>query len=262
MPDVTVVLPVWDGYVLAYLDETLDSLRAQLPRPRILLVDNCSRVPLPRTSDIDVVRTPRRLSVGAARSQGLAQVDSEFVIFWDADDIMPPRTIATLRQRMSADRQLTLLAATIVEGSSARHHWPRHFTPRLARRPGLFAFVHSISSLVPTVGAMMRTDAARDAGGFADLETGDDWVLGVSLAFRGRVDVVDHVGRIYRQHSDSVWSNRQTTTHLFAHARAVRDRIATDPKAPASFKRLLALIALGQWVVIRVLRPIARVTRT
>ena len=261
MPDVTVVVPVWDEYVVDYLEETLHSLGAQVPRPRIILVDNASHEPLPVMSDVEIVRTARRVSVGAARSHGLAHVRSEFVLFWDADDVMPPGTIARLRDRMSRERQLTLLATKIVDDDLVPHHWPRTFTSRLARHRRLFAFVHCVSSLVPTIGAMMRTDTARDAGGFADLETGDDWVLGVSLAFRGRVDVVDHVGRIYRQHGDSVWSRRQTATHLFTHARAVRERIAADARAPTSIRLLLPLIAAGQWLVIRVVRPIARARR-
>jgi hypothetical protein len=101
----------------------------------------------------------------------------------------------------------------------------------------------------------MRTETVRAAGGFPDAETGDDWVLGASLAFRGRVDVVDHVGRIYRLRVDSVWAGRNAA-HLFAHARAVRERIKADPEVPSTIKWLLPAIAAGQWIVIRLLRPL------
>jgi glycosyltransferase involved in cell wall biosynthesis len=260
MSDVTVVVPVWDEYV-GYLTETLGSLRRQSPEPRIVVVDNCSASQLPSLSGVQVVRTPTRLSVGAARSHGLLQVDTEFVVFWDADDIMPPTTLALLTRQMGADGGLCLLATRIEEGDARRHHWPRRITTCLARYPTLLALANSVSSQVPTIGALMRTAIVRDAGGFPDIETGDDWVLGVSLAFRGRVGVLDHVGRIYRQHGDSVWANRQTPAHLFEHARAVRRQMADDAAVPRSIKRLLPAIAAAQWLVIRGLRPLARRAR-
>ncbi len=186
---------------------------------------------------------------------------SELVVFWDADDVMPPGTLAAMAGRMGADRRLGLVATRIAEGEGRAHHWPRPFTSRLARRSLMFALVNSVSSLVPTVGAMMRTSTVRDAGGFPDLETGDDWVLGVAMTVRGRVDVVEHLGRIYHQHSDSVWANSQTTTHLLEHAAAVRALIMRDPGVPRSVKLALPAIALGQWLVIGVLRPLSRLAR-
>jgi hypothetical protein len=156
---------------------------------------------------------------------------------------------------MRGDPELSLLAARIQEGDARPHHWPRRFTSRLARRRTLLALANCVSSQVPTVGALMRTDTVRALGGFPDADTGDDWALGVSLAFRGRVDVLDHVGRIYLPRHDSVWAGRKVTD-LFDHARAVRERVKADPQVPPMIKRLLPAIAAGQWVVIRVLRPL------
>jgi glycosyltransferase involved in cell wall biosynthesis len=260
MSQVTVVVPVWDAYV-EFLDGTLRSLREQDPPPHLLVVDNCSSAALPAVPEAEVVRSDRRLSVGAARSYGLARVDTPLVVFWDADDLMPPGTLALLSERMLTDPGLSLLATRIEEGGARRHHWPRRFTTWLATYPRLLALTTSISSQMPTVGAMMRTDQVRDAGGFPDLETGDDWVLGVALAFRGRVGVLDHVGRIYHQHDDSVWANRQTPGHLLEHARAVRSALSEDPAVPGPVKCGLPAIALAQWLVIRVVRPVARQAR-
>jgi glycosyltransferase involved in cell wall biosynthesis len=254
MSDLTIVLPVWDLYV-QYLGETLETLRAQMPVPHLVLVDNCSKTPIPTVAEAKLVRAPRRLPLGSARNLGLSQVDTEFVLFWDADDHMPPETAARLVAGMRADPDLSLLAARIFEGDSRPHHWPRRFTTRLARHRTLLALVHCVSGQVPTVGAVMRTETVRAAGGFPDAETGDDWALGVSLAFRGRVDVLDHVGRIYRRRDDSVWAGRNAA-HLFLHARAVRRRVKADPEVPTMIKCLLPLVAAGQWIVIRLLRPL------
>lgn len=259
MSDLTIVLPVWDLYV-HYLDQTLATLRAQMPAPRIVLVDNCSATQVDPIGDEQVVRAPHRLSLGSARNLGLSHVETEFVLFWDADDHMPSRTTGALLAGMRADPGLSLLAARIEEGESRRHHWPRRFTTRLARHQTLLAFVHCISGQVPTVGAIMRTETVLAAGGFPDAETGDDWVLGVSMAFRGRVGVLDHVGRIYRPRDDSVWAGRNPA-HLFAHARAVRERVRADPEVPPMIKRLLPVVVVGQWIVIRLLRPLRLLVR-
>ena len=72
---------------------------------------------------------------------------------------------------------------------------------------GLFALLDCIWSLFPIQGcALMRTDQVRAAGGYADADWGDDWVLAVSLAFRGRVEVHDRLGRRYRDNPGSLWT--------------------------------------------------------
>lgn len=257
----TIVLPVWGSYV-TYLHDTVASLQSQIPQPRVLIVDNASAVPVPSVPGADVVRTPRPLSVGAARSYGLARVATEFVVVWDVDDIMPPGTLTLLTERITHDPNLSLVAALILDGVSGRRlHWPRRGTAPLARFPTAFAFLQCVWSVVPTIGAIMRTDTARDAGGFLDLDTGDDWALGASLALRGRVALIDHIGRVYTQHSDSVWSRRQSQSHLFQHARAVRNHVSVDPAAPKAIKRSLPLIAFLQWTVILLVRPVARFFR-
>lgn len=252
--EVTVVIPVWDAYV-EYLDDALSSVASQAPAPVILLVDNVSRVPLGDRGGAQIIRAPKRISLGQARSLGLAHVETEFVLFWDADDTMPPNTLSLLLARIRADHRLKLVATRIVEDDGRPHPWPRRFTHHLASVPKLFAVLHSINSFVPTIGALMRTAAVRDAGGFPDVQTGDDWVLGVALSFRGRLDVLPQTGRVYRQHGNSVWATRQTRQHLLEHAREVRRWIAADPEAPRYMRRSLPLIATAQWCVISLLRP-------
>ena len=138
------------------------------------------------------------------------------------------------------------------------HHWPRPWTTRLASVPPLFALVHCVSSLFPTVGVLIRTRAARSAGGFADTDAGDDWIFGASLAFRGRVAFIDHATRLYRSHAESVSAQWRGWPHITANARGVRDRVRSDPSVPRGAKALVPLIALLQALVIFGLRPLAR----
>ena len=260
MADITVIVPVWDSYV-AYLPEAVSSLLRQEPVPQLVIVDNCSAMPLPAIGDVRLIRTPVRLSIGAARSYGLRNVDSEFVLFWDADDVMPPETMSSLAAVIHADVAICLVAARIAESATRRHHWPRRMAGALANYPRLFTVLNAVSSQVPTIGALMRTSAVRAAGAFPDMDAADDWVLGVSMCFRGRIRVVDQVGRIYRQHGDSLLAHSQTPEHLFDHSRAVRARIAEDPAAPAYARQLLPAIGFAQWLVIRGLRPVTHRAR-
>jgi glycosyltransferase involved in cell wall biosynthesis len=257
--DVTVVVPVWDGYVVDYLTETLDSLRAQTRRPRVLIVDNASTVPVPTAADTEVIRTPQRLSAGSARNFGLARVRTPFTVFWDADDIMPAGALDALHRAIEGAPDVSLVASWILDGSSGRrHHWPRAATVGLARHRAAFAVLQCVHSQIPSIGAIMRTGVALEAGGFGDLQSGEDWVLGAALAFRGRVRVIERVGRIYRRHGDSILSVHQTQRTLLTSARTVRTRIAADPAVPPWVKRTLPLIGAAQWSVILVLRPLAR----
>ena len=81
MAALTVVVPVWDRYV-RWLDECVESILAQRAECdlRVLVLDNASTRPLPeQPPEVAMVRTPERLSVGAARNHALAQVETPLV---------------------------------------------------------------------------------------------------------------------------------------------------------------------------------------
>ena len=82
----------------------------------------------------------------------------------------------------------------------------------------------------------MRTELARTAGGYADAESGEDWCLGVSLAFRGRIGWSERPGRVYRLHPRSVWARHMTVpTSSATHARSATGsgRTPASPAGPA-----------------------------
>lgn len=256
------IVPAWGDYAGQPLAEALDSLRAQDVAARIVVVDNASEPPLQQSEGVELIRSDRRLTVGAARNLGLESVKTPYVIFWDADDLMLPGTLAFLRGRIAADPKAVLVAASILEGDPpVPHRWPRHWTYALTRWRRSFAFAHCIWSLFPATGSsIMRTDAAR-AGGFADANSGEDWVLGVSLAFRGRVILEPRPGRLYRRQVGSLWETQRSTPQLVRHARAVRERLRRDPAVPAWVRLLLPLIALLQLAAVRIARPLVETMR-
>jgi glycosyltransferase involved in cell wall biosynthesis len=261
-PEVTVVVPAWGDYAGDPLAEALESLRTQEVPARIIVVDNASDPPLEPADGIELIRAPQRLTVGAARNLGLEAVQSPYVLFWDADDLMLPGTLRFLQDRISAEPNAVLVAASILEGDPpVAHRWPRRWTYPLTRWRRSFALAHCVWSLFPATGSsIMRTEAAREAG-FGDANSGEDWVLGVSLGFRGRVFLETRPGRLYRRQVGSLWESQRSAAQLVRHARAVRERIRRDPRVPAWVRFLLPLIAGLQIAAVRIVRPLVAAMR-
>src|SRR5258708_32512860 len=118
---VTVVVPVWDEYV-EFLADAVESVRRNAQDAPIVVVDNASSTPVPPLEGCDLVRSPRRLSVGAARNLGLDQVATEYVLFLDADDMLLDGTLDFLRGRFSADVELALSACALLYGVTVSRH--------------------------------------------------------------------------------------------------------------------------------------------
>ena len=256
------MVPAWGAYAGEPLAEALESLRAQDLPARIIVVDNASDPPLADLTGAEVIRSEERLTVGAARNLGLEHVTTPYVLFWDADDLMLPGTLRFLHDRLQEEPDAVLVAASILEGEPpVPHRWPRRWTYPLTRWRRTFAFAHCVWSLFPATGsALMRTDAAR-AMGFGDANSGEDWVLGVSLAFRGRVILETRPGRLYRRHPGSLWETQRSTAQLTGHAKAVRERVRADPEAPFWAKNCLILIAAFQVAAVRLVRPLIETAR-
>jgi hypothetical protein len=262
-PDVSVVVPAWGGYAGSPLREAIATLVEQDLPARIVIVDNASNEPLPQVGGVEMVRAPRRLTVGAARNFGLERVTTPYVLFWDADDLMLPGTLRFLRERIASEPRPVAVAAAIVEGEPpVRHRWPPRWSARLSGHPRLFAFCHAIWALFPTTGAtIVRTATVRDCKGYADADSGEDWVLGVSLAFRGRIELHERPGRVYRRLGESLWERRRSPRDLTAHAAAVRRRMRSDPGVPGLARAAIPLLAALQAIVLVGLAPLARTAR-
>jgi glycosyltransferase involved in cell wall biosynthesis len=196
------------------------------------------------------------VTAGAIRNLGIDRVESEYVLVLDADDQLLPGTLEFLASRLQADPGLSVAGTAILDGQTGkRHRFPRRFAPILARWPRMFAVLDCVWSLFPIQGcALLRTVQVREAGGYADSDWGDDWVLAVSLAFRGRVELHDRLGRYYRYTPESLWW-RSGRGDLVASARLVRQRLRSDPAVPPWTRALLPVIAVLQLAAVYVLRP-------
>jgi glycosyltransferase involved in cell wall biosynthesis len=258
----SVVVPVWDGYV-AHLAGTLRSLRDQDVRTTLVVVDNASTVPVPVPADGDVrlVRCPRRLSVGAARSAGLPVVPTPWVVFWDADEEMPAGMLAQLLDQVRRHPSAVAVSGRVRHGPTGRRYPfpPRWAAPLSRRAPRLFAFATMVRLTYPVIGAALRTDAVRRCGGFPDADAGEDWVLGAVLAVRGRVAVTDLVLRDYQQRPGSLSSRAAGRRAVVARRRRTRDLLRGQRDLPPWVTRAMPLVAVAQAVDVRLLRPLRTV---
>jgi glycosyltransferase involved in cell wall biosynthesis len=246
----TVVIPAWDAYVERFLTGAVESIQQQGVPVQVMVVDNASQVGLPPLPEVCLLTSPERLSLGQARNLALARVTTPYVVFWDADDVMLPGTLASLEAAIADDERLVAFGQAILEApGGVRYRWPRRWVGTLLRYRRLFVLIHSIWSVYPATGAtIMRTDAVRSAGGYADTDSGQDWCLGVSLAFRGRLGWSERPGRIYRVHQESVSHRYAGLPDRLRRARTVRARIRDDPASPVFARRSILVIQGGQYV--------------
>jgi glycosyltransferase involved in cell wall biosynthesis len=254
---VSVVIPVWDDYVES-LPKAVASVRDDFPEAHIVVVDNASSTLIPSIPGTDVVRATGRLSVGAARNLGVAHVDSAYTMVMDADDTLLPGTLGFLRSRLEHDPGVAFSAVSILESETEkRHRAPRPWVRRLARFPRVFAAADAIWSLVPIQGcALLRTEQIRESGGYPDSDWGDDWVLAVSLAFRGRVEVHERPGRRYHRTPGSISERERSPHDLMSSASLVRRRLREDPAIPAWAARLSPLLVAMQFLAVYLARPL------
>ena len=214
--DVTVVVP---AYGRAPSADLLGRLRSIGP---VLVVDDGSSPPLvvPERPGLRVVRHPANRGPGAARTTGLAEVDTPFVLFVDDDvdlpdpgsDGDPAPWLAPLLAHLDADPTLAAIAPRVVARRIAgdspgevfaqlnayeQSHGPLDLGPvggRVSPRTRI--------SYVPSAVLLARTDAIRAVGGFAaDLRTGEDvdliWRL-VAAGHRVRYEPAVTVGHATR----------------------------------------------------------------
>ena len=258
----TVVIPVWDAPYVEYLPRAVASVHGQDPTVPIVVIDNASAVEVPELAGTTVVRSPRRLSAGAARNLGLQHIGTEYVIYLDADDELADGALATLHDGIAADPHLAAFVMSVIEADTGRRHrFPRRIAFALSRSPRLFALATAIWSLYPTQGcAIVRSDWVREAGGYADLIRGEDWILAVSLAFRGPVRLDRRPGRIYHRRNESLLGGGLSISDIRLAHRCIRDRLRQDPAVAGWARALLPLIACLQFLVTLIV-PVYRAAR-
>ncbi len=257
----TVVVPVWNSYVGPSLAEAVESVRRQSVPARILVVDNASDVPVPAFEGAASVRCTARLRTGGARNFGLEHVETPFVVFLDADDVLVDGALETMLDLARSRPDAVAWALGIVDGASGRRHRsPRRLGRLLARFPPAFAVANAMWSLLPTQGAtLLRTDAVRDVGGYDDSERGgDDWPFCAALAFRGPVVFSAAPGMVYRWRPASPGGGQSPRALIAANAVRVRRRLRRDTGLPRWGRWVLPALPVSHALALNVVRPAVR----
>lgn len=178
--DVTIVIPVLNRR--EYLPRTLDSITSHLPWPaKIIIVDNGSTdgtlewvqqfISINTQLDIRLIQEPQP-GAANARNRGLEAVTSEWVYFFDSDDIFdgfpkewnPDNDMVAFPTRMDVNGKTTVRAF----------------------KPTAQPWIQITSSMLNTIGMVFRTEWLRSIGGWSDYcKVWDDWELGIRALLAG-----------------------------------------------------------------------------
>ena len=190
----TIVVPVLDRADM--IMTTLDSIAAQTLRPlSVIVVDNGSTDATPEIVSkwIDrnsgngisaMLLTEPRRGAAIARNTGLRRVESEYVMFFDSDDVMLPghmeRVTKALAERPDADMIRWEISRLDSDGWLERTEHNDSDPLRL----------HIMHSTYATARFAVRTYLIKESGGWDEsLTTWDDLELGTRLLARRPVAI-------------------------------------------------------------------------
>jgi glycosyltransferase involved in cell wall biosynthesis len=222
-PTISVVLPVYEG--AETIGAAIDSVLAQEPPPlRVIVADDGSTDAIESVlatygDRVTIVRRPHR-GVAAARNAGLGAAAGDFVLFWDADDILLPGKLAALGRLGQERPDLDLLCTDL-------------YFERDGKRAGRFGEVNpfpaqkqrtTILERCFVVQPAFRRSRLLEIGGFDEaLATGEDWDCVLRLILDGSTaGLWDQPLAVYRINSGSLTHSRPQT---------LRDRVRLLEKA-------------------------------
>lgn len=196
-PNLSIVIPAYNA--APFLPETLQSVFTQLADDHeIILVDDGStdgtQALLKGISDprFHVLRQNNR-GVSAARNRGMAAARGELLLFLDADDILAPGALARCVESLAAHPEAVMVYGEAIKfrgdppQADAKHTVA--WKALLNSRPSGDALWDVLTSNpIRTGAAMVRREAAQNAGGFPEgVQLGEDWVFYCGVAGLGPI---------------------------------------------------------------------------
>lgn len=218
----TVIMPVHNA--MPFLKEAVNSITSQTYQDlRLLIVDDGSTDGSPRflkTIDNDKVSVTCRKTrggQGAARNLALAQCETEYTAFMDADDVSLQTRFSKQIQFLDENQDIGAVGAKVFYiGESGR----KGFSPPLALkhdeiRKDLLRKRHALVNAT----MMFRTEVLQKAGGFRIDGAGEDWDLFLRITELSRVANLDEILYLYRVHRNSSTAVQAKHVGLrYAHA--------------------------------------------
>lgn len=205
---ITVVVPVYNREHL--VTRALDSIAAQDLRPlSLIVVDNNSTDHSLETvrrwaenhaanPELDIrILSETRPGAARARQTGLEHVDSEWVQFFDSDDVMAPGILSDAL-RHSANTDMVCWKRDQIS-LSGRHSCNPY-------RPEDILRCHLYNGMLFTEAYMVRTDFIKSVGGWnSGIRVWDDWELGLRLLLASpRYVALDRTGTTVYSQEESI----------------------------------------------------------
>lgn len=182
MNPITIVIPVYNR--AHTLRRTLDSVAAQRVKPAaVVLVDNNST-----DNSLEIMRdwaakhrnvvvvSEAKPGASNARNRGLQEVQTDFVMFFDSDDVMLPTHVEAFTKEITVHPDVDVFGRDIMVELSGGKKRRCYFSERDAM------FHHIFRGNLGTARTVARTSLVRRVGGWAgDLRVWDDYELGLRL---------------------------------------------------------------------------------
>lgn len=214
-PTVSVIMPV--GNASDWLAETIDSIRAQTFRDWELTmvldapVDGSDRIAVRAANEderISCIALPTSGGAGHARNAGLHAARGEYVIFADADDVVPPHAYETLviRGRRTGSDIVSGSATQFDADGTTRTYWTVDEPVRKTSRDG--CLVRDLPELThdhtPWNKLIRRAWLVERGVEFPTSTTCEDLVWWARTVLDARIDLVPEEVYRHRRHDASV----------------------------------------------------------
>jgi len=198
MPTVSIILPTYNRS--RWLRPAVDSVLAQTFADWELIVADDGSGEETRTylrelesSRIKVLWLTHSGNPGKARNAAIAAARAPLIAFMDSDDLWVPtkleRQLAVLRDERGCGWSYTAFVIVDADDSPLPSEHDRAWTPY---RGDIFREVVRGAASIRTPAVVVRTDLARDVGGFDEaIDCAEDYDLWSRLALRSAACVVD-----------------------------------------------------------------------
>lgn len=215
-PKVSVIVPAHN--LAKYLPYTLQSIQQQtLTAFECIIIDDQSNDETPEIARAIVSadirfryhRTYENLKLSRVRNLGAELALGKYIVFIDADDLIPPTTLEILSDALDRDRSLHIVYGALDLINEEHTHQRRN------RFPSEFNWYHQMAhqNQVPT-GAMMRREVVLQSGGWRSrqwrAEDAEYWARVTSFGYQAK-KVTDETTLLYRVRSDSKGSTEFRT---------------------------------------------------
>lgn len=221
-PTLTIIIPVYNRAQV--LLQTLDSIAASSRLPdAMILVDNgsedgsltlCHQWADSHSTEgfrVSVMESPRR-GASVARNVGLAACQTDYVYFFDSDDLFSPSFVADVINVLSTRTDLDVLFVPSCQEVNGKVQI-RSYQPQAA------PWVHILNSQLNTVSMVFSTSFLRALGGWNErLTVWDDWELGL---------------RVLLAHPQWEWLKAKGYHHIFVHPESQTNASFTQTLEPS-----------------------------